>query len=89
MNITTCRGCGARIVWIKTPAGKSMPCDVGTVLYDAQKGGPDKIVKANGEVVAGEIVTGKVELGEVYGSGYVPHWSTCPKADGFRKGAKE
>lgn len=24
MNKATCRGCGARIVWIKTPAGKAM-----------------------------------------------------------------
>lgn len=88
MKITTCRGCGAPIVWIKTPAGKSMPCDASPVLYI--KGGPDKIVRANGEVVAGVIIKdGLPDLGAVDGVGYVPHWSTCPKADSFRKGVKE
>lgn len=45
-----CKKCGAEIVWIKTPAGKHMPCDVGIVCpycgyriqdddgYFAQKG---------------------------------------------------
>lgn len=33
MNKATCRGCGAPIVWIKTPAGKAMPCDPAPVYY--------------------------------------------------------
>ena len=28
-----CRGCGADIIWIKTPGGKSMPCDPIPVMY--------------------------------------------------------
>lgn len=35
MNKATCRGCGAPIVWIKTPAGKAMPCDPAPVYYKA------------------------------------------------------
>ena len=35
MKKATCRGCGAPIVWIRTAAGKSMPCDAEPVLYKA------------------------------------------------------
>lgn len=28
-----CRGCGAPILWITTPGGKSMPCDPKPVVY--------------------------------------------------------
>lgn len=40
---STCKGCGASIVWIKTPNGKAMPCDnaIETVVTD------------NGEVIKG------------------------------------
>lgn len=34
MNKATCRGCGAPIVWIKTPAGKAMPCDPAPVYQN-------------------------------------------------------
>ena len=42
MNRATCRGCGAPIVWIKTPAGKAMPCDPAPVYYKAAPGGKDR-----------------------------------------------
>ena len=58
MNKATCRGCGAPIVWIKTPAGKAMPCDPAPVYYKAAPGGKDKIVTTRGEVVSCEIVPG-------------------------------
>ena len=48
MNRATCRGCGAPIVWIKTPAGKAMPCDPAPVYYKAAPGGKDKIVTTRG-----------------------------------------
>lgn len=51
MNKATCRGCGAPIVWIKTPAGKAMPCDPAPVYYKATPDGKDKIVTTRGEVV--------------------------------------
>ena len=58
MNKATCRGCGARIVWIKTPAGKAMPCDPAPVYYKATPDGKDKVVTTRGEVVSCEIVPG-------------------------------
>lgn len=30
-RISRCRTCRARIVWLKTSAGKNMPCDADTV----------------------------------------------------------
>lgn len=48
MNRATCRGCGAPIVWIKTPAGKAMPCDPAPVYYKATPEGKDKVVTTRG-----------------------------------------
>lgn len=42
-----CRACNAEISWYRTPNGKRIPLDEGTME---------------------------------------PHWSTCPNADGFRRG---
>ena len=33
MRASTCKGCGAAIVWIRTPGGKSMPCDATPRYY--------------------------------------------------------
>lgn len=33
MRSGTCRGCGAAIVWIRTPSGKAMPCDAAPIYY--------------------------------------------------------
>lgn len=30
-RIKRCRSCNAQVIWFKTPAGKSMPVDAGTV----------------------------------------------------------
>lgn len=78
-----CKACGAPIVWIKTPGGKSMPCDMRQVVYKAQKGAKEKIVTPNGEVIS--CTTDPKDLNTATGIGYVPHWGTCPKADSFRK----
>lgn len=80
-----CRGCGAEIIWIKTPAGKSMPCDAQAVTYWAKEGAPGKVVTPNGEVISCEF-TG--ELRDATGIGYVPHWYTCPDAGSFKKGRR-
>lgn len=82
MNKATCRGCGARIVWIKTPAGKAMPCDPSPVYYKADHEGKDRIVTTRGEVVACTITTGA----NATDAGYRPHWATCPQAGRFKRG---
>ena len=82
MKISTCRGCGRPILWITTPAGKSMPCDPEPITYWQRKGGPEKIVTPNGEVVSADLAG---LPGMETGQGYRSHWSTCPRADAFRR----
>lgn len=40
-----CKGCGAEIVWIKTPNGKNMPCNAEKTI----------IVTPEGQTVTGHI----------------------------------
>lgn len=55
MRASTCKGCGAAIVWIKTPGGKSMPCDATPRYYiEKPRSGSKKIVTPNGEVISCE-----------------------------------
>lgn len=84
MNKGTCRGCGALILWIKTAAGKNMPCDISPVYYKPTPDGKDKIVTTRGEVINCEIVPER----EATGIGLRPHWATCPQAGYFKTGGK-
>ena len=85
MKNEICKGCGASIVWITTAKGKSMPCDATAVYYKMNASGKAKIITPNGVVITCDIVT-TPDIAD--GIGYVPHWSTCPYANNFRK-AKE
>ena len=82
MRAGKCRGCGAPIVWIGTPGGKSMPCDPAGVLYRERAGGRGKIVTPNGQVLSCDL---NVEPSQATGVGFVSHFSTCPQADKFRR----
>lgn len=44
MSRGRCRGCGAEIEWVKTAAGKSMPCDPQLVPYWERVGAAGKVV---------------------------------------------
>jgi len=80
-----CKACGAPIVWIKMVRGKSMPCDANHVYYIENRGAKDKIVTPNGLVLSCELTS---TPDKATGVGYVPHWSTCPQADTFRRRGK-
>lgn len=41
MNTSTCRGCGAPIVFVKSALGKYIPCDAQLVRYRANPAGKD------------------------------------------------
>ena len=82
LKTTKCRSCGAEIVFIKTCAGKSMPCDATPVYYRITGEGGQKIVTPDGIVLTGEVVSNPEDAN---GYGYTPHWSTCNAPDKFRK----
>lgn len=76
-----CRSCGARILWVKTPAGRWMPVDEGLHGFRLAEHGKDTLVNDQGEVI-------KCTLdfeGEPDGLAHMPHWATCPNADMHRK----
>lgn len=81
-----CRSCGKPIVWMKTKAGKNMPCDEALVLYWADEQGKDTVINHAGEAVRCSL-TGANEL--LSGLGRVPHWATCDSPDQFRAGGKK
>ena len=82
MKYGTCRGCGAPIVWIRTPAGKAMPCDPEIVTYWQSPIGPHRIVTPNGEVLPANL---NGDPQQATGLGYISHFATCPKAGSFRR----
>ena len=77
-----CRGCGAEIIWVKTEAGKSMPCNPRMVPFWERPGEAGKVVLQNGKVISCDL-DGPGD--EVTGFGYISHFSTCPQARSFRR----
>lgn len=77
-----CRGCGAEIIWVKTTAGKSMPCDPCLIPFRAVAGGKERAVTMDGKVISCEL---RPMRGGVTDFGYVPHFATCPQARKFSK----
>lgn len=78
-----CKACNAPIIWIKTVAGKSMPCDAEQVLYWQKPKGKSTIITPNGETIKADL---NGDPNKATGIGYVPHWATCPEASKFKKG---
>lgn len=79
--IRHCRGCGAEILWIRTPAGKAMPVNPERVCYWQNPLGAYKIVRPDGVVVSADL---NVERGPATGLGYISHFATCPMANEYR-----
>lgn len=77
-----CTSCGAQIIWIRTPGGKSMPCDLKPVSYINAGNGKERVVTPNGQVISCNITE---DILHSEGYGYIPHWSTCKNPDKFRK----
>ena len=82
MSMSTCRGCGMPIVWIKTASGKPMPCDPEQITYWQKPRGSQKIVTPNGEVISAEL---SGDPNRATGIGYISHFATCTKSDAFRR----
>ena len=77
-----CQACKAEIIFVKTVAGKSMPCNPPLIPYWEKKGGPVKLVTIGGRVVSCET---SGDRDSVSGYGRESHFATCPAARNFRK----
>ena len=83
IKMPSCKACMAAIVWIKTPAGKSIPCNATPRYYiEKPRVGSKKIVTQNGQVLSCEYTE---DPAKATGVGYVPHWATCPYSGQFRR----
>jgi hypothetical protein len=79
--MSTCRSCGQRITWLKTPGGKAMPVDEdpvedGNILIDVE----------HCQLVAR--VYGSAEMARKAAPEeprYVSHFQTCPQAPEWRR----
>lgn len=70
--MSTCKSCGARIIWAPTPAGKHIPVDADPTP-DGNIELRDGIAHVNQQANL---------LGEAR---YVTHFATCPQADEHRR----
>lgn len=77
-----CRSCGARIIFIKSPKGRYIPCNPTVTRYKLEEGGKEKVVLDNGEVVSCRT---DIHAEEMDGVGYISHFATCPNAHAHRK----
>lgn len=80
--MTTCKSCGAPIIWIKTMSGKSMPCDASPLAYWKTPCGGTVIVTPNGETLKADLA-GSPETAT--GIGYISHFATCPQSATHRR----
>ncbi len=81
--MSTCRGCGAPLDWIRTAEGRSMPVDPEPVFV-IEGEGKDRFITDEGEVITGRRALPAEERRE-FPVAFVPHWKTCPSADSFRR----
>lgn len=76
MKLTHCKKCGAQIRFVRTKAGKWLPCDPHTKSHDALQG--HIMVTEDGRITKNHT---PLDIG------FVPHWATCPYAEEFRRRA--
>jgi len=76
--MSQCKSCGAKIIWIKTAKnGKNMPLNAKPVDLDRIHDDAS-LFNEGGEFA-------KPGWADRDDNWHVPHWSTCPDADKFRK----
>lgn len=73
--MSKCRNCGADLMWVRTKAGRNMPCNTEKVFFI--KGGPETFVTEKGDIVTGTRTAIRVAPAVI---GHVPHYTTCPGA---------
>lgn len=85
---TRCRACGARILFLKTASGKTMPVDEEGTFFLETENGPEMFVLGDGVTMRGQRVSTE-QMMDADRFGYVSHFATCPAADQFRKPRKK
>jgi len=82
--MSQCRACGKEILFIRTVAGKSMPCDAEPIRFrPMSRFGTEQnenFVTPDGRVYRGVRDPEGTELG------YRSHWASCTNAKDFRRG---
>lgn len=76
--MSRCRSCDAEIVWVRTKAGKNMPCDSEELCHDEMNQG-DVLVTLDGHVQTVDKSRSFPNL-----KGYVSHFATCKDAKEWR-----
>jgi hypothetical protein len=80
-QLSMCRSCGARVLWVRTMRGKRMPLDA-----DHAPLGPYVIVKhVDGGDVAVMVTPSSVDIYAHIKQRYTSHFSTCPNAKDWRR----
>lgn len=82
--MSTCRGCGRTIEWIRMRSGKMMPVDPDPVFVD--EGGSQVFVTDEGDTITGRQINPEpTEDKASLTVAFIPHWATCPEAKRFRR----
>ena len=81
MNTSTCKGCGAPIVFAKSAMGKYIPCDAQLVRYRENPNGKDMVVVDGKGIVRCDLDF----EGLPTGMARISHFATCPNAGEFRR----
>lgn len=87
--MSTCKGCGREIRWIRMETGKAMPTDPEEIRFFVS-GGPNTYITPDGKTLRGyEVTDPGYPLNLSMRRGYKPHWATCPAAAHFKNGGKK
>lgn len=83
-HMVNCKSCGAPLVWIKTRAGKAMPCNAERIYYRKDPAGDLMLITPDGDTI-------RARAADIYqegcdGYGHTSHFATCPAAGQYRKG---
>ncbi len=81
--MSTCKGCGAPIDWIRTTEGRYMPVDPEPVFI-VMGGDPDYFITDEGAMLIGRRALPEEERPGLEVA-FIPHWKTCPDAGRFRR----
>lgn len=80
--MSTCKYCGAEIIWRKMRSGKVMPCNTGDIPYKESENGYMKLVTNDGRVITAYPL---LDMDMADGIGHVSHYATCPGVDRVRR----